>query len=152
MTPGSPYTELKVRQALNLAVDRDGLVKLLNGTAQPGLGLVYPGHPWFGVPQFKVRYDPAEAKRRRETEERQHEIEKHVGIRVERPIDHGVDDAPQHRHADPGAAQFVGESLAEAQYIGLAGEIDRHARAGLIAGDRGDQHHFATPARDHPGQ
>jgi ABC-type transport system substrate-binding protein len=63
VSTGSPYADLKVRQALNLAVDRDGLVKLLNGTAQPGLGMVYPAHPWFGAPAFKVRYDPAEAKR-----------------------------------------------------------------------------------------
>ena len=49
-------------------------------------------------------------------------------------------------------AQFIRERLAEAQHIGLAGEIDRHARAGLKAGDRRDQHDLAPPARDHAGQ
>jgi ABC-type transport system substrate-binding protein len=63
LAEGGPFTDIRVRQAVNLAIDRDGLVKLLNGTAQPGLGLVYPDHPWYGTPTFKVRYDPAEAKR-----------------------------------------------------------------------------------------
>jgi ABC-type transport system substrate-binding protein len=60
---GAPFADIRVRQAVNLAIDRDGLVKLLNGTAQPGLGMVYPSHPWYGTPNFKVRYDPSEAKR-----------------------------------------------------------------------------------------
>ena len=63
LAEGGPFTDIRVRQAVNLAIDRDGLVKLLNGTAQPGLGLVYRDHPWYGTPTFKVRYDPAEAKR-----------------------------------------------------------------------------------------
>src|SRR5258707_12299464 len=62
LAEGGPFTDIRVRQAVNLAIDRDGLGKLLNGTAQPGLGLVYPDHPWYGTPSFKVRYDPAEAK------------------------------------------------------------------------------------------
>jgi ABC-type transport system substrate-binding protein len=60
---GAPFADIRVRQGVNLAIDRDGLAKLLNGTAQPGLGMVYPSHPWYGAPTFKVRYDPSEAKR-----------------------------------------------------------------------------------------
>ena len=63
LAEGAPFSDIRVRQAVNLAIDRDGLTKLLNGTAQPGRGLVYPDHPWYGAPTFKVRYDPSEAKR-----------------------------------------------------------------------------------------
>ncbi len=39
------------------------MVKLLNGLAAPAVGCVPADHPWFGNPTFKIRYDPAEAKR-----------------------------------------------------------------------------------------
>lgn len=61
---GSPLNDVRVRQALNLAIDRDSMVKeLLNGLARPARGVVQPESPWFGNPQFRVRYDPAEARR-----------------------------------------------------------------------------------------
>jgi len=31
---GAPFADIRVRQAVNLAIDRDGLVKLLNGTGR----------------------------------------------------------------------------------------------------------------------
>jgi peptide/nickel transport system substrate-binding protein len=60
---GSPWTDLRLRKALNLAIDRDGIVQLMNGLAQPAKGQVDPSSPWFGTPSFNVRFDPAEAKR-----------------------------------------------------------------------------------------
>lgn len=60
---GSPLNDLRVRQALNLAIDRDGMTEMLSGLARPAVGVVVPGHPWFGQPSFKIRYDPAEARR-----------------------------------------------------------------------------------------
>ena len=63
MLPGAPTADIRVRKALNLAVDRDALVKLLNGLAVPAVGCVPTDHPWFGNPTFKIRYDPAEAKK-----------------------------------------------------------------------------------------
>ncbi len=63
MLPGAPTADIRVRKALNLAVDRDALVKLLNGLAVPAVGCVPVDHPWFGNPSFKIRYDPAEAKK-----------------------------------------------------------------------------------------
>jgi ABC-type transport system substrate-binding protein len=59
----SPFRDIRVRKALNLAVDRDGLVTLLGGYARPAVGQFTPGHPWFGDPSFKIKYDPAEAKK-----------------------------------------------------------------------------------------
>ena len=59
----TPLKDVRVRQALNLAIDRDAVVKLLGGMAAPAKGHVLPDSPWFGNPKFKVRYDPAEAKR-----------------------------------------------------------------------------------------
>jgi peptide/nickel transport system substrate-binding protein len=62
-TPGSPLNDIRVRQALNLAIDRDGMVQLLGGLAQPATGVVAEDSPWFGKPSFHIKYDPAEAKR-----------------------------------------------------------------------------------------
>ncbi len=59
--PGSPMRDIRVRKALNLAIDRDGLVQLLDNTAMPAKGMVYPGHPWFGDPSFDIKYDPKQA-------------------------------------------------------------------------------------------
>ncbi|WP_248310253.1 ABC transporter substrate-binding protein [Bosea sp. 117] len=61
--PDSPFADIRVRKALNLAIDREGLVKVLNGLAVPAVGNVSPQSPWFGQPSFKVRYDPDEARK-----------------------------------------------------------------------------------------
>ncbi len=61
--PGSPLDDIRVRKALNLAIDRDGMVELLSGLAQPATGVVVKGTPWYGTPSFQIRYDLAEAKR-----------------------------------------------------------------------------------------
>ena len=61
--PGSPWNDIRVRKAVNLAIDRDGLTQLLGGTMVPAVGYVLPNSPWFGTPSFHIRYDPAEAKR-----------------------------------------------------------------------------------------
>ncbi len=60
---GSPMRDIRVRKALNLAIDRDGLVGLLGGLALPAKGMVYPGHPWFGTPSFDLTYDPDAARK-----------------------------------------------------------------------------------------
>ncbi len=60
---GSPMRDIRVRKALNLAIDRESLVGLLGGTAQPAKGMVYPGHPWFGTPSFDITYDPDQARK-----------------------------------------------------------------------------------------
>ncbi|HZX87837.1 MAG TPA: ABC transporter substrate-binding protein [Reyranella sp.] len=63
MVPGAPTADIRVRKALNLAIDRDAMVKLLGGLAVPAVGCVPPDHPWFGAPSFKIKYDPAEARK-----------------------------------------------------------------------------------------
>ena len=47
---GSPFRDIRVRKAANMAIDRQGLVTLLGGLAAPAVGMVNPGHPWFGTP------------------------------------------------------------------------------------------------------
>ena len=44
-TDGSPFKDVRVRQAMNYAIDREGMCKMLNGTAKPAIGLYPPGNP-----------------------------------------------------------------------------------------------------------
>lgn len=59
----TPLKDVRVRRALNLAINRDEMVELLGGLAAPAKGHVLPVSPWFGNPSFKIRYDPEEAKK-----------------------------------------------------------------------------------------
>jgi peptide/nickel transport system substrate-binding protein len=61
--PGSPWTDLRLRKAMNLAIDRDGIVTLMNGLAKPARGQVDPLSPWFGKPSFDIKYDPDTARK-----------------------------------------------------------------------------------------
>jgi ABC-type transport system substrate-binding protein len=47
---GSPFNDARVRKAVNLAIDREGLNKLLGGLSIPAKGFMPPGHAWFGKP------------------------------------------------------------------------------------------------------
>jgi ABC-type transport system substrate-binding protein len=61
--PGSPWNDIRVRKAANLAIDRDGMKELLAGLMIPATGFVPPGSQWFGHPTFQVKYDPEAAKK-----------------------------------------------------------------------------------------
>jgi ABC-type transport system substrate-binding protein len=58
----SPFKDVRVRQALNYCVDRDGLVTLLNGTAEPSVGWLKPRDEGFGHPANRYRFDPVKGK------------------------------------------------------------------------------------------
>ncbi len=60
---GSPWNDIKVRKAANLAVDREGMKELLSGMMIPAQGFFPPGHQWFGNPAFKLKRDLTEAKK-----------------------------------------------------------------------------------------
>ena len=59
---GSPWNDINVRKAANLAVDREGLKVLLGGLMEPAKGFMPPSSQWFGKPSFDVKYDPEAAK------------------------------------------------------------------------------------------
>jgi ABC-type transport system substrate-binding protein len=58
----SPFKDVRVRQALNYCIDRDGLVTLLNGTAEPSVGWLKPRDAGFGKPANRYGFDPAKGK------------------------------------------------------------------------------------------
>lgn len=60
---GSPWRDLRLRRAANLAIDRNAVVELMNGLAIPAEGQVAKSSPWFGNPTFKIRYDMDEARK-----------------------------------------------------------------------------------------
>jgi peptide/nickel transport system substrate-binding protein len=60
---GSPWVDIRLRKAANLAIDRDAIVKLLGGLAKPAVGQLDKTSPWFGKPTFEIRYAPDEARK-----------------------------------------------------------------------------------------
>ena len=63
LVEGSPWTDIRVRKAANLAIDRDAIVKLMNGLVTPAYGEVDRSSPWFGKPSFVIKYAPDEARK-----------------------------------------------------------------------------------------
>ena len=63
LVEGSPWTDIRLRKAANLAIDRESIVKLLNGLARPAYGQVDKTNPWFGKPTFELKYAPDEARK-----------------------------------------------------------------------------------------
>ncbi len=63
MLEGSPWRDLRLRKAANLAIDRAGVVQLMGGLAEPAVGQMQTSSPWFGDPSFKIRTDVEEARR-----------------------------------------------------------------------------------------
>ena len=49
----TPFRDARVRQGLNYCVDRDGMVALLNGMAEPSVGWLKPNDPAFGAPEHR---------------------------------------------------------------------------------------------------
>jgi ABC-type transport system substrate-binding protein len=62
-TEDSPFRDMRVRKAANLAIDRDGLCEFLGGLAKSAHGMVDVASPWFGKPSFEIKYDPDAAKK-----------------------------------------------------------------------------------------
>ncbi len=63
MLEGSPWRDLRLRKAANLAIDRDGVVQLMGGLASPAAGQVQKSSPWFGKPDFVVKTDVDQARK-----------------------------------------------------------------------------------------
>jgi peptide/nickel transport system substrate-binding protein len=58
----SPFKDVRVRQGLNYCIDREGLVSLLNGTAEPSAGWLKSSDPDFGAPANRYKFDPTRGK------------------------------------------------------------------------------------------
>ncbi|MCB4822409.1 ABC transporter substrate-binding protein [Roseicella aerolata] len=59
---GSPTADIRVRQALNYCFDRQEMVALLNGMAEPSVGYLKASDPNFGNPNHRYRLDAARGK------------------------------------------------------------------------------------------
>jgi ABC-type transport system substrate-binding protein len=59
---GSPWLDKNVRQAANLCINREELQVLLGGLMAIPVGTVGPDHPWWGNPEFEIKYDPDAAR------------------------------------------------------------------------------------------
>jgi ABC-type transport system substrate-binding protein len=59
---GSPLADPRVRQALNYAVDRTALARLVNEIAAPAAGFWWPDDANFGNPANRYRHDPERAR------------------------------------------------------------------------------------------
>ncbi len=55
-----PFKDKRVRQAANFAMNRDEMVEMLGGLAQPGYATVPPSSPYYGKP-FLYKFDPKKA-------------------------------------------------------------------------------------------
>ena len=63
MLEGSPWRDIRLRKAANLAIDRDGVVQLMGGLATPAVGQVQQSSPWFGKPDFAIKTDVDQARK-----------------------------------------------------------------------------------------
>ena len=59
----SPLADVRVRQALNYCIDRNAIVTMLNGTAEPSVGWLKANDPAFGNPENRYTFDPTKGKK-----------------------------------------------------------------------------------------
>jgi peptide/nickel transport system substrate-binding protein len=58
----APWDDVRVRRAVNYCMDREGIVTLLNGMAEPAYGIFKPEDPYFGEPKEHYTFDPDQAR------------------------------------------------------------------------------------------
>ncbi len=58
----APFNDVRVRQAINYAVNRDATIAVIDGFGLPARQYVPPGHPYYDPNWEGYSYDPAKAK------------------------------------------------------------------------------------------
>ncbi len=98
--PDSPLADVRVRRAVNLAIDREGIATMLNKTAVPAKGFATPDALWFGKPKFEIKYDPAGAKK----------LLAEAGYSKAKPVEFRVNHRIVRRRADAAVADERGRA------------------------------------------
>jgi peptide/nickel transport system substrate-binding protein len=58
----APFNDVRVRQAVNYAMDREGTVALINGVGSPADQYMYDGHPYYDPGWEGYTYNPQKAR------------------------------------------------------------------------------------------
>lgn len=137
MKEEGPLQDVRVRRALNYAIDREGMVSLLAGTAVPSAGIYQKDNKYFGKPTEHYKYDPEKARA----------LLKEAGYGPDKPVEFRVllPTAGSGNMVPLPMAEFIQQSLAE---VGVKVEYEVADWGTVLQGMRTPPGTEGVPHRD----